>query len=181
MKGVVFTEFLDMVEETYSLAVVEAVIATSDLPSRGAYTAVGTYDSAEMDRLVSALSHEVDTPPADLLQAFGTRLFRRFCEMYPGFFPADQDIGDFLDGLESRIHSEVRKLYPDAATPTVDTRHDADGTIVLTYTSPRELPDLAEGLLRGAIQHFEANVDLSREELGGEPSTTRFTLTGVAS
>lgn len=169
-----------MIEETYSLEVVDAVISASDLPSGGSYTRVGTYPSEEMSMLVATLSREVGAPPEDLLRAFGDRLFGRFVEMYPAFFPADQGIGDFLSGLESYIHSEVRKLYPDAETPTIDVLVDGDDSIELTYQSPRDMPDLAEGLLIGAIGHFGAVLEIQRSDLGGQPPTTRFTLTRPA-
>ena len=176
MKGVVFTEFLDMVEQQYSPAVADAVLTSCDLPSGGSYTAVGTYDSAEMAALVSALSTEVDVPPAVLLNAFGQRLFGRFVDMYPGFFPPGQTLPEFLDRLDPVIHLEVRKLYPDAETPTIAVRHEGGGHVV-EYTSAREMPDLAEGLLTAAIRHFGSPHTMSRHDLPGTPPTTRFVLT----
>jgi predicted homoserine dehydrogenase-like protein len=56
MKGIVFTEFLDMVETTISADAVDDVIEAAGVPSGGAYTAVGTYDHKEMVSLVGALS-----------------------------------------------------------------------------------------------------------------------------
>ena len=71
MKGVVFTEFFDMVEESFSPELAERIIDMAALPNEGAYTAVGTYDAGEMVRLVGALSQETGTPVPDLLFAFG--------------------------------------------------------------------------------------------------------------
>ena len=48
MKGIVFTEFLEMVEASYGLQTVDTIIENASLPSEGAYTAVGTYDFNEM-------------------------------------------------------------------------------------------------------------------------------------
>jgi hypothetical protein len=56
MKGVVFTEFLEMVEGRFGLAMADRIIEAAQLPSSGAYTAVGTYDYTEMVHLVNALS-----------------------------------------------------------------------------------------------------------------------------
>lgn len=44
MKGVVFTEFIEMVEGRFGLAMVDRIIEAAQLPSSGVYTAVGTYD-----------------------------------------------------------------------------------------------------------------------------------------
>ena len=41
MKGIVFTEFLEMVEERYSAEVMDQILLGAKLPSGGAYTARG--------------------------------------------------------------------------------------------------------------------------------------------
>jgi len=56
MKGIVFTEFMDMVDDKFGMDVTETIVQASDLPSGGAYTAVGTYDHAEIVSLVVNLS-----------------------------------------------------------------------------------------------------------------------------
>ena len=47
MKGVVFTEFIEMVEDKFSADIADQIIEEADLPSGGVYTSVGTYDHAE--------------------------------------------------------------------------------------------------------------------------------------
>jgi len=56
MKGVVFTEFLDMVEAKFSADMVDDIIDDAKLASGGAYTAVGTYPHSEMVALGVALA-----------------------------------------------------------------------------------------------------------------------------
>ncbi|MEM7781652.1 MAG: heme NO-binding domain-containing protein, partial [Pseudomonadota bacterium] len=56
MKGLVFREFFDFVEDALGAAVVEDMIEMADVPSGAAYTVVGKYDWREMAALVSALS-----------------------------------------------------------------------------------------------------------------------------
>jgi hypothetical protein len=47
----------------------------------------------------------------------------------------------------------------------------------MVYRSPRRLGDLAEGLLRGCIEHFGEEVEIRRQDLAGGPEqTVRFTL-----
>ena len=40
MKGIVFTEFLEMVEEKFDLETLDKIIINSKLPSEGVYTSV---------------------------------------------------------------------------------------------------------------------------------------------
>ena len=56
MKGIVFTEFLELVEEKFGIEMVDEIITASNLESGGAYTAVGTYKFVEMINLLTALS-----------------------------------------------------------------------------------------------------------------------------
>ncbi|MEZ5091120.1 MAG: heme NO-binding domain-containing protein [Micropruina sp.] len=171
MKGVVFTEFLQMVEESYSDALVEELLDSADLPSGGVYTSVGTYDAAEMTALVSRLSELVDVPVPDLLHAFGRWLFDSFLRRYPGFFDGITSTREFLPHVNEYVHLEVRKLYPDAELPDLSCVVVPDG-VEMTYRSARNLPDLAEGLIQGCADHYHESVEVSRTPLEGEPPGT---------
>lgn len=50
MKGIVFVEFLEMVESTFSAEMADDIIDACDLSSGGAYTSVGTYPHSEIVR-----------------------------------------------------------------------------------------------------------------------------------
>ena len=90
MKGVIFTEFLELIDEKFSPDLAEEVIIESELESGGAYTAVGTYHHCEMIKMVGVLSEKTEIPATDLQKAFGEYLFGRFTKLYPQFF-ADTD------------------------------------------------------------------------------------------
>ena len=177
MKGVVFTEFLEMVEARFSADTVDDIIDAAQLPSGGAYTAVGTYPHEEMVALVVALSAQSGVAVADLLRAFGEHLFGRFVQGYPSFFTARNDAFSFLAGIEEIIHAEVRKLYPDAELPRFDVEQHSAHTLVLLYDSRRHFEDLADGLMRGCIAHFGGGITFTREPVGdGASRKERFTL-----
>ena len=163
MKGVVFTEFLDMVEDRFSAEMVDHIIVDSDLPSGGAYTAVGTYPHSEMVSMVVALSQRSGVAVPDLIRAFGEHLFSRFAQAYPSFFVGVKDSFGFLSGIEDIIHAEVLKLYPDAQLPRFTVEHHDAHRLVLLYQSPRHFEDLAEGLMHGCVAHFGHPVHIERE------------------
>ena len=62
MKGIVFTEFLEMIEARHDGDFVDDLIVTAGLPHDGAYTAVGTYPHTEMVALVVRYSAMAGTP-----------------------------------------------------------------------------------------------------------------------
>ena len=162
MKGVVFTEFMDMVAERYGYETLDEVLAGAKLPHNGAYTAVGTYPHTEIVALVVSLSSKVGSPPDALVRAFGRHLFGRFAELYPVFFQDVPDALTFLERVDSVIHVEVRKLYPDAELPRFQASRRADGGLNLLYLSSRHFADLAEGLIEGCAEHFKQPLMVQR-------------------
>jgi len=176
MKGMVFTEFLEMVETTFSADMVDDIIDDANPPSGGAYTAVGTYDHTELVSMVVALSNRTGIPVADLVQAFGKHVFGVFARNYQVFFTNVPDAITFLSGIEDIIHAEVIKLYPDAHLPKFDCERHGD-TLIMIYRSPRHFADLALGLIRGCGEYFGNNLRIEREELDSE--STKFTVTKV--
>lgn len=165
MKGLIFTEFLRLVEEKFSMDMVDDIIEMSNLPNQGAYTAVGTYSHHEMNTLVTALSEKTGIPLSSLLVVFGEYLFQTLAKSYPHFINESNGLLGFLGSIETYIHKEVRKLYPDAELPKFSSSLNEQNQLSLTYQSERHYGDLAEGLINGAIIHFKTGKLLSKEVL----------------
>jgi hypothetical protein len=178
MKGVVFTELLEMAEARFSLAVVDKVITNARPASGGQYTSVGTYPTDELVRLVAELSAQTGVAVPVLLKEFGGHLLRRFTQTHPGFFDAASTAFAFLSSVEGYIHVEVKKLYPDAELPSIVCVPEGADKLVVTYRSPRRLADLAEGLIAACVEHYRERIALYREDLSaGRGEVVRFTLT----
>jgi len=178
MKGMVFTEFLEMVESRMGAEMVDDIIDDANLPHGGAFTAVGTYPHEEMVALVVALSQRSGVAVPDLLRVFGEHLFGRFVVGYPRFFNGVTDAFAFLAGIEDIIHAEVLKLYPDAQLPRFTVLHHSAQRLELVYDSNRHFQDLAEGLMRGCVAHFGGGIQIARETLDdGGTQRERFVLT----
>ena len=173
----VFTEFFDMVRSAHSEDLVDDLLDTVPSSTGGAYTAVGTYDHAELVGYVAEYCKLTDTSVSDALFAFGHYLFGRFRAAYGGFFEGVNGSFEFLSRIEEVIHAEVLKLYPDAELPrfTVE-RHDGD-YLILRYESVRHLEDLASGLIAGTIEYYQEEIQVSRESTGD--GAERFVLRRV--
>ena len=83
MKGIVFKELLEMVEEAHGYEVVDKVLNRVTLQSDGAYTSVGSYDHSEILTIVSELSEELSVPVKDLVILFGQHLISAFASGHP--------------------------------------------------------------------------------------------------
>lgn len=168
MKGIVFTEFLDHVDDAFGPMVVEDMIEASDLPSGGAYTSVGTYDHTEIVQLVANLSKLSGVAVADLLHGFGLYLGGRFAEKFGHFFEAAPGLFDLLDSVEEHIHVEVRKLYPDAALPSIILTDRDESSARIRYRSPRGMDSLAVGLIEASAGYYGDKVNVACETGGDD-------------
>ena len=176
MKGVVFVEFLEMVEAEFSADLADDIIDDCELPSGGAYTTVGTYDHSEMVSLVGALSQRTGMPAPDLIRAFGEYLFERFHVHHNDFFDGINDSLDFLERIEDVIHVQVRKLYPNAELPRFEIERPDPDHLRMVYRSDRHMGDLAEGLIRQCIAHYGTPVTVERHDLDDSGGRVRFEL-----
>ncbi len=176
MKGMVFTEFMEMVEESFSPEIADRMIVDANVPSGGAYTSVGLYDYKEILSLVTALSKLTETSVSELVRAFGRYLLGRFVEGHGHFFANMDSTFDFLESVNDTVHTEVLKLYPDAQLPHFNTERQGS-TLVMVYRSKRPFADLAEGLILSSFDHFNEKVTLQREDSrDGDYNVSRFVL-----
>ena len=153
MKGLVFTELLEFVERHAGSSKLEEIIESSALSTGGAYTVVGNYPHEEAVSIVLAASNELNAPAADLMRQFGRELFPRFVELYPGFFENIDDAPTFLRGIQTHIHDEVMKLYPESNPPRFEVFTE-ENALVITYSSHRPMAAVALGLIEGCVAHF---------------------------
>ncbi len=73
MKGIIFTEFLELVEAKFGIEVLENMLEMSD--DTGVYTAVGSYDHKDLVNLIVSLSKLTKVAVEDLQQVFGRAVF----------------------------------------------------------------------------------------------------------
>jgi hypothetical protein len=169
MKGIVFTEFLELVENEYGLEVVQQIIDECELDTEGTYTSVGTYSHKDMFMMVGKLSEIKRIPVPALLTIFGEYFFTTLKDKYP-VFVEKPNLFNFLNSIDEYIHPEVLKLYPDAELPKFDAEIKSDNEMILHYMSSRKMSDLAIGLIKGAAKYFKEDVGVVkiREENDGE-------------
>ncbi len=177
MKGVVFTEFYEFVESSFSPIFLQEVINASALESEGVYTATGTYPFCEMGALISQVAQKSQLDVSELLKSFGEHLFSYFSTSSPQHFETVDNCFDFLTFVESHIHVDVRKLYPDAELPEFECVEHTPEKYIMVYRSSRGLGDLCEGLIAGCLTFFGEEATISRRLLSSEPVTEiEFTL-----
>ena len=84
---------------------------------------------------------------------------------------------DLLCSLETIIHKEVLKLYPDAELPSFNIQNINSQEIVMEYRSCRPFAHLAKGLINGCAEYYQQELSVSMKHLNTE--TEFFTLISV--
>jgi hypothetical protein len=176
MKGIVFTELLEMVETKFGYELVDQLLQESDLPSGGNYTSIGTYDHAEMITLVHKLSQHTNTPVPELLRSYGRYMFGAFTRSYRPFVDRADSAFGLLSSVQHYIHVEVRKLYPDAELPHFTIEQPAENHLRMHYISERKLADFAHGLIEGCLAQFGEEANITKTSLTPDGSQVLFDI-----
>ena len=156
MKGIVFTEFLDLVEERFGLEMVDAIISQSKLESKGVYTSIGTYSFSELLQLLQNLKIQTGISIDNLLLIYGEHFFSVIETNYKDLLSSYNDPIEMLASIENHIHVEVRKIYNDAELPTFIIKEKTKKTLILIYKSSRSMHHFGLGLMNKTFEHFNS-------------------------
>ena len=174
MKGIVFTEFIEMVEDRFGMLTVDKMIEGASLGHSAGYTAVGTYPHSEMVQLIVSLSETTGIELPDLLFEYGKHFFMVLAKSYPVFFEQHDSALNFLQTIEDYIHPEVLKLYPDAELPRFDMERVSEIHLRMKYYSSRKMSEFARGLILATLAHFGEEGDVTMELLEADGSIVQF-------
>lgn len=153
MKGVIFKAFEKFVVANWGDEFYEALIDATPSAGRGAFVGPGTYPDEVLVALLTTAVQKLGVEPAVALRSLGQFAFAQLAGGLPGCMKGHEHPLTFLESIDSIIHVEVRKLYPEARTPRILVERRGDGAR-LVYDSPRRLCPLVLGLAEGACAAF---------------------------
>ena len=176
MKGIVFTEFLDLVEEKFGLEMVDRIISSSELKSEGIYTSVGTYSFSEMLQLLQHLSENTGISIDNLLLVYAEHFFSVIENSYPGLLATYKDPIEMISSIENHIHVEVRKIYPDAELPTFEVIEKTENSLIMDYKSSRAMHHFGLGLMNKTFEHFNSTATIELQKIKEDGTQVRFVI-----
>ena len=176
MKGIVFTEFLELVEDKFGLEMVDNIIANSNLESNGVYTAVGTYSFSEMLQLLQNLSNNTEISIDNLLLVYAEHFFGVIEDSYPGLLATYKDAIEMLSSIENHIHVEVKKIYPDAELPKFEVVEKTDKSLTMIYKSSRAMHHFGLGLMNKTFEHFNQTATIVLEKIKDDGTEVKFII-----
>ena len=177
MKGIVFTEFLDLVEERFGLEMVDVIISQSKLESKGVYTSIGTYSFSELLQLLQNLKIQTGISIDNLLLIYGEHFFSVIETNYKDLLSSYNDPIEMLASIENHIHVEVRKIYNDAELPTFIIKEKTKKTLILIYKSSRSMHHFGLGLMNKTFEHFNSKATIILEKIKKDGTEVKFIIT----
>jgi hypothetical protein len=176
VKGIIFSEFLNLVESKFGLETVDEIILKSDLESKGVYTAIGTYSFSEMLQLLQHLSTKTDISIDNLLLVYAEHFFSVIENSYPGLLATYKDPIEMISSIESHIHIEVRKIYPDAELPTFIVEEKNEDSLIMIYKSSRAMHHFGLGLMNKTFEHFNTKASIVLEKMKEDGTEVKFII-----
>lgn len=166
MKGVVFNLLEDAVSEHFGPETWDLLLEDTGLD--GVYSSLGDYPDTDMQALVAAASARLQIPGTQVLRWFGETAMPLLKASYPELFAPFHTSRAFVLSVNTIIHPEVMKLYSGAACPYFRFQELPDGALKMSYSSSRNLLDLAHGFILGAATLWGEKAEIERFPAGSE-------------
>lgn len=177
MRGVFFTELLDLVEARHGVLGVERVREAALAPRARAYTAAGSYDYDELERLIAAAAAALAMTANALKTELGAVMMRRLMHDMPFALNGCDDALAAAGRIAELAPQWFRSTHDDEQAPSLVFSRLSDEVVAVDYRSRYPFADVAEGSLRALAALFAEPVDLVRQNAEGPPGCgARFVL-----
>lgn len=179
MRGVVFTELVEFVENALGFEVADKMIEMAKLSNHGAFSQGGNYPFEHMVKLLDSLSKITGKTPNELLYIFGEHLFSILVKLYAKDIKNIGGALEFVHSVDNFVHIEVKKLYPDADLPSFITQEKSKNHLVLIYKSEKRLEAFAHGLIVACGKYFNEILDVKYETISQNPYEVKFLINKI--
>lgn len=154
MKGIIFRAFEAFVVEQFGQEFYERVLESTPSAAPGVFVGPGTYPDQVLLDLVRTTVELSGAPLEPALIGFGRGAFSRLAATFPSCVTEHEHPIDLLQSIDGVIHTEVRKLYPEAVTPRIQVVRTDHDVAQLFYQSARRLCPVLIGLVQGACDRL---------------------------
>lgn len=176
MKGIFFTEFLEMAEKDYGHNLTEKIISELGVGNNGVYESEIGYPCAQFVELCELLGREIGNSSSDIAKNFGEYLFSRLVILFRPNFAGNSNIFEFLDQVDEFIHEKMQNSFPALKIPKFRAIKINESTFQISYQTEKILVDLAIGLLMGCQRFFNEEITLNTEYISERSKLVCFTL-----
>lgn len=167
MRGVIFRTYLDFIKDRFGYVALDQLLSEHEYPNQGGFSTAGNYSSDYLKSLVQGSTLLCEKSPEEVLEEFGRYAFHYLVAMFRQSYQGANTVldannaYDFLENLNVIHFDELKKLYPDAKFPKFAIERVSDEHILIEYASPRDIPSMVYGLIRGCLEHYNDDSLLS--------------------
>lgn len=186
MKGIIFTEFLDLVEERFGLEMVDQIICQSRLESQGAYTSIGTYNFYEFLQLLHHLSKNKSISIINLLEVYAVQIFSAMDTIHPEvltsyknpieMIAAMNDHIEIIFNIKNATPLEALEAKSFSPLPHFTVKEKTKNLLIIKYTSNRGMQHFWLGLMHEMFKHFNETATIVLEIINKDGTEIKFTI-----
>ncbi len=163
MHGIVLKGLKDFVVDSYDRDTWRSLQEAAGVAGK-IYVPVTEYPDGDVLALVEAASEATGIAAPELLREFGRYLIPPLLETYGVHVEQDWTGLELVANVETYIHEALRSKQLSTYTPPdLESEWVEDDRVLVTYTSDRELCDLAKGLLEGVGQYYGTPFSIEEE------------------
>lgn len=154
MKGIIFNLLEDFIVEKLGEEKYEDIVAGAGLKTQEPFVGPGIYPDEDLAAILNGAVEEMGIAMHEALRMFGRHCFPKLAARFSAFTEGCPHPKRFLMTVNSTIHTEVKKLYPDATPPTLTYDDPAPDRLIVRYDSGRRLCKFMEGLIDGVSDYY---------------------------
>ena len=163
MHGIIHTELQKYVETNHDHEMWCAVLDKAGLGNK-IYALIGTYEDAEANAIVRALSALTGVPRLEILEDFGLFIAPDLLGMYRTLIDPSWKTADLLANVEDTIHKLVRLRNPGALPPQLKFERVGPNELRFHYDSPRQMAAMAKGIMNGVAKHYGETLEIEERK-----------------
>ncbi len=164
MQGSIYTAFSDMIIEKMGMEQWNELLEKTAPESKGYYTSGDQYADSELINMVVLLSEKTGVSVENLVETFGQYLFSSLYKRSPADVSSISTLREFLLAIDGVIHVEVKRVHPQAYLPKFEYEDGENNALIMYYSSKRKLCHASIGLIRGAAEHFNQDIEIDHPE-----------------
>ena len=176
MYGIFHVEIQHYIETRYSRDLWTTALSRAGLKNR-IYMTVSTYLDEEIAAIMKATSELTGASEDTLFEDFAAFTVPSLMSTYEPLIDPKWSMADLLLNLEDAVYRVIRTRSPGAQPPRMQFERIGPGQLRLHYDSPRRMPALAKGFVKGVALYYGVTVDIQEQE--NPDGSFDFTITMV--
>ncbi|SDC80936.1 heme NO-binding domain-containing protein [Geotoga petraea] len=166
MKGMVVGTWIDTWRKLFGDNLVDKAMNNVNIPTDKYFTPTEEVEDKKVYSMVDTISNGTGKTKEEILKEMGKKNINTFYSYYPNFFKRE-GLLSFLAAMND-VHKSLTKRIPGARPPRIDFDIESEKVAIVTYSSFRDMRYYFLGLLEGAADYFNDNMEYEILDQGSD-------------